>query len=92
MKAANELWTLMRPLQAFAIGEDAVYAAFDAQGALQLANDEYGYACFNLAEVIPCDSAALQGPAYSPAGRRLGNLWQQLALMPGPGYLCARRP
>ena len=69
-----------------------MYAAFDAQGALQLANAEYGYVRFSLEDVIPCDSTALQGPAYSAAGPRLGTLWQQLALMPGPGYLCARRP
>ena len=92
MKAADELWTLTRPLYAFWIDEDTVYAAFDVQGAVQLANAEYGYACFTLEDVIPCDRTVLDGPAYSPAGRRLGTLWQQLALMPGPGYLCARRP
>ena len=92
MKAANEFWTLTRSLQAFWIDEDTVYAAFDAQGAVQLANAEYGYACFTLEDMIPCDRTVLDGPAYSPAGRRLGTLWQQLALMVGPGYLCARRP
>lgn len=92
MSAVNERWTPMRPLRAFWIDEDTVYAAFDAHGALQLANEEYGEACFTLEDMIPCDSAVLDGPAYSPAGRRLGTLWQQLVLMPGPGYLCARLP
>ncbi|WP_426154211.1 hypothetical protein [Pseudomonas sp. DC3000-4b1] len=92
MKAANELWNLTKPLHAFWIDDDTVYAAFDAQGALQLANEEYGYECFSLGQVVRCDGAALEGPAYSPTGRRLGTLWQQLALMQGPGYLCARRP
>lgn len=92
MKAANELLTLTRPLQAFWIDEDTVYAAFDAQGAVQLANAEYGYGCFTLEDVMACDRGVLDGPAYAPAGRRLGTLWQQLALMVGPGYLCAMRP
>lgn len=69
MKAAKEILTLARPLQAFWIDEDTVYAAFDAQGAVQLANAEYGYGCFTLQEVMPCDRAVLDGPAYSPAGR-----------------------
>ena len=92
MSAANERWALSRPLRAFWIDEDTVYAAFDAHGAVQLANEEYGFTWFTLADVIPCNSAMLDGPAYSPAGRRLGTLWQQLALMPGPGYLCATLP
>lgn len=92
MKAADEFWTLTRPLQAFWIDEDTVYAAFDAQGAVQLANEEYGFTWFTLADVIPCNRAMLDGPAYSPSGRRLGTLWQQLVLMPEPGYLCARLP
>lgn len=92
MKAANEHSTLARSLQAFRIDEDTVYAAFDAQGALQLANAEYGYGCFTLEDMTPCDRAALDGPAYAPAGRRLGTLWQQLALMVRPGYLCSCSP
>ena len=69
-----------------------VYAAFDVQGALELANAEYGYAGFTLEDMIPCDSAVLDGPAYSPAGERLGTLWQQMALLCAPGYLCASSP
>ncbi|MBA1290580.1 hypothetical protein [Pseudomonas japonica] len=51
-------------------------------------NDPY----VTLEDVMACDRSVLDGPAYSPAGRRLGTLWQQLALMVGPGYLCAMRP
>ena len=92
MKAANEALDLTRPLQAFWVGEDAVYAAYDAAGAVQLANHEYGHACFGLDDVTPCDVATLEGPAYSAGGARVGTLWQQLALMTAPGYLCACLP
>lgn len=92
MKAANETHDLTRPLRAFWVGEEQIYAAYDEAGALQLANHEYGYACFSLADVTPCDVATLEQPAYSAAGQRLGPLWQQVAIMPGPGYLGECQP
>lgn len=92
MRAHYEAVYQTRPLRAFCIGPDLVYAAYDVNGAVQLANSEYGYACFSRSDVTRCDTAALVGPAYSAIGIRLGTLWQQLALVQPPGYLCACSP
>lgn len=75
-------------LQAFRVGPEELYAAYDAPGALALANQEYGEAYFDLAEVQLCDPATLERPAFAWAGGRLGPVGQVLRWMSGPGHLC----
>lgn len=93
MKATHKAPSnLSVPMQAFWVGHFEVYAAYNREEALELANAGYGGTCFRLSDVRPCAAATLHGPAYSPAGERLGTLWQQVALLCAPGYLCASSP
>jgi hypothetical protein len=93
MRAANETPdNQVQPLRAYWVGPEELYAAYSAEQALQLANQEYGQAFFLIDDVQPCEASTLEGPAYSAAGARLGTLWQRLALMHGPGYVCACQP
>lgn len=88
MTAANTAHTEAgRPLQAFWVGLEEIYAAYNAEGALHLANQEYRQTLFGIDDVQLCEASTLEAPAYSVVGSPLGTLWQHVALMRTPGYV-----
>lgn len=91
MSDGSKRCNLARPLQAYRIGEEEIYAAYDVAGALALANQEYGETFFGLADVKACDQATLESPAFAAVEGSFGSLGQLLASMSGPGYLCTCR-
>lgn len=93
MKAANDaIYDSPGPLQAYRVGVDAVYAACDEAQARDLANRDYGYACFRISDAVHCDLAAAESLLYSAAGAPLGPLRRQLMLTSAPGYLGSYEP
>jgi hypothetical protein len=93
MKAANDaIYDSPGPLQAYRVGVEAVYAAYDQAQAMDLANRDYGYACFSLSDAVHCDSTAAELLLYSAAGALLGPLRRQLVLTFAPGYLGSYEP
>ncbi|WP_426154230.1 hypothetical protein [Pseudomonas sp. DC3000-4b1] len=92
MKAANDAkYDRSHPFQAYRVGREAVYAAYGEAAAMDLANQDYGYAHFSLSDVVYCDLAASE-LLYSAAGAPLGLLEQQLMLTSEPGYLGSFEP
>lgn len=87
MIAANTAYTEAgRPLQAFWLGLEEIYAAYSAEGALQLANLEYRQTLFRM-DVFSCARFRRSKPRRIQLLAHPWALWQHVALMRTPGYV-----
>lgn len=78
---------LTRPLLAFWVGDDDIYAAEDEAQALALANAIAAHVTYTLDDVTPVGAQTLALEWSSRRGRSIGTLRGILDAMPGPGCL-----
>lgn len=85
--SAPALRDLTRPLLAFWVGEDDIYAAEDDAQALALANAIAGPGAYTLEDVTPVSAEVLDERLADDTGRLAWTLRGLLVSQTEPGYL-----
>lgn len=83
----SPLRDLTRPLLAFWVGDDDIYAAEDEAQALSLANAIAGHGAYTLDDVAPVSADTLDDRLRDEAGRLAWTLRGLLMEQTEPGYL-----
>ena len=78
---------LTRPLLAFWVGDDDIYAAEDEAQAVSLANAIAGHGTYTLDDVAPVSAETLDDRLRDEAGRLAWTLRGLLMEQTEPGYL-----
>ncbi|WP_395605028.1 hypothetical protein [Pseudomonas sp. B16120] len=78
---------LARPLLAFWVGDDDIYAAVDEVQALELANAIAGHSTYVLDDVMPVSPRTLDERLRDDSGRQAWTLRGLLVDQKEPGYL-----
>ena len=78
---------LTRPLLAFWVGDDDIYAAEDEAQAVALANAIAGHGAYTLDDVAPVSAETLDDRLRDEAGRLVWTLRGLLMEQTEPGYL-----
>lgn len=85
--SASPVRDLTRPLLAFWVGDDDIYAAEDEAQALALANAIAGHGTYTLGDVVPVSADALDDRLRDDSGRLAWTLRGLLMDQKEPGYL-----
>lgn len=84
---ATPVRDLTRPLLAFWVGDDDIYAAEDEAQALTLANAIAGHGTYTLDDVVPVSADTLDDRLRDDSGRLAWTLRGLLMDQKEPGYL-----